>query len=98
MSHLPIDFALSDLTEVMRLVTEEPSTHRRLLDLARIGITARYSNIIDKTLMDEVTRPTSMDIVIHAQMDMTKLLVTIGRKFLEDYNHRLKERNQSKVA
>ncbi len=91
MSHRPVDFTLAELTEVMRFLVETPTTHARLIDLARTGVMERYGNVVDRDMMDRITHPPSVNITIHPQMHMTDLLVLLGRKFLEDYNHRLRE-------
>jgi hypothetical protein len=98
MEYALIDFSMEDLRPFMVLSAEEPLTHSKLIELARSGIESFCGERVDKTILASVTHPNLVDITIGPKMDIIRLLMCIGRKFIEDYNYALRQALQDKVA
>jgi len=90
------------LCDCLRYYGHRPDTDERYIESARYGV-LRLCEVdlrieIDRAVMEDVTRPNLLSVVIGPNTNYLQFLTIIGRKFIEDYNYALKQKYQDKVA
>lgn len=90
------------LCSSFRFYDPRPYTGERYIESARDGV-LRMCEVdlrieIDRAVMEDVTRPNLLSVVIGPNTNYLQFLAIIGRKFIENYNYALKQKYQGKVA